>query len=91
MKRFLMLVPALMALGGILVGCSGSNPPSEPAAEVKQDQNRLKDLIAKSGGNWDALTPEEKQELIKSNGGEEGDEQMARSFFEMMAKQGTAR
>jgi hypothetical protein len=80
--------PTVFALillsAGLLLGC-GTPEASETAAGTKDDQ-RVTALVEKTGGNWDSLSDQDKQELIQKLG--QGNEQTARVSFAARSSKG---
>lgn len=67
---------ALMLLGG--VGCTQADDGMKP--EEKQLANRLDEITKKSGGDWNKLSAEEKEYMIKDVA--QGSEQSARMLLQ---------
>jgi nitrous oxide reductase accessory protein NosL len=76
------LHPILAVVCLFVAGCGSSDDTSPPSPADR----RVNDLSKKAGGNWDALAPEEKQELIQQLG--KGDERTARVSFEARGSAG---
>jgi hypothetical protein len=74
------LVGAAVLLSGIaLTGCSKTQDTS---SSVQQQQaNRLSEITKKTGGDWNKLTPDDKQYMIHDIG--QGDEGVARTVLQM--------
>jgi hypothetical protein len=74
------LLPAF-ALGTILA--TGCNPNPEQKVGLPPAEKRIDQLLEKSKGSWDALTPEERKEVITTIGN--GNETTAKVNFSARA------
>lgn len=72
----LALLAALSLFGG--VGCAPEDDGMKPAE--KQVANRLDEITKKSGGDWEKLSAEEKEYMIKEVA--QGSEQSARMLLQ---------
>jgi len=68
-------------LGAILV--TGCNPNPEQKVGLPPAEKRIDQLLEKSKGSWDALTPEERKEVISTIGN--GNETTAKVNFSARA------
>ena len=59
-----LLILAVAVFTCALMGCGESVPP--PSEKTQKESSRLQDIKQKSGGDWNKLTPEDKDYLVKT-------------------------
>ena len=74
-----LLGAALLFFGFAVAGCSQTQDTSSP--DQQKQASRLSEITKKTGGDWNKLTPADKQYLIQEIG--KGDEGIARSVLQM--------
>lgn len=77
LRRLLVLLTAALLAAAWLGGCASSGDGL--SQHDKDKSNRAEEIIKKSGGNWDAVSKEDKDYLIKEIG--YGNETNAKMFF----------
>ncbi len=89
MKSRLTLVVLIVALAAVAVAVNlrACSPPSDnlPREQV-QRANRLHEIARRTGGDWNRLTPDEKQFLVNELA--HGNEQSARMLLWGASRQG---
>ncbi len=63
MKKIILLFAVVASIA--LVGCSGSTSDDGLSPQEKQSASRLDDIAKKSGGDWDKLSQEDRDFLVK--------------------------
>lgn len=70
MKRILIL--CVLALGLVFAGCNSNNPGDDGIdSKGKATATRIDQIAKSSGGDWDKVTQEDKDYLLKEFGGEQ--------------------